>query len=110
MSKLRISFCLIASLGLAACSIHHPDIQQGNVLETENIDKLKVGMDKSQVRFLMGTPVIQDPFHDNRWDYIYSYEIFEQETKRGRLSIIFEGDTISRIENTPVHVAGKEEN
>lgn len=107
MTKLRISICLIASLGLSACTIHHPDIQQGNVLETENVDKLKEGMDKSQVRFLMGTPMVQDPFHANRWDYVYSYEIVGEQKERGRVSITFENDKVKSIEKLPVKVVEK---
>ena len=50
------------------------DVQQGNVIEQEMLDKLQPGMDKGQVKFIMGTPVIVDPFHSERWEYIYSYQ------------------------------------
>lgn len=50
------------------------DIQQGNVIEQEMLDRLKPGMDKNQVKFIMGTPVLIDPFHNNRWEYIFSFQ------------------------------------
>lgn len=50
------------------------DIQQGNVIDQDMLDKLKPGMDKDRVKFIMGTPVIVDPFHNDRWEYIYSFQ------------------------------------
>ena len=50
------------------------DVQQGNVIEQDMLDRLKPGMDKEQVRYVMGTPVLIDPFHNNRWEYIYSFQ------------------------------------
>jgi len=48
------------------------DIQQGNEIDAEMLLKLKPGMTKNQVRFVLGTPLIQDSFHNNRWDYLYA--------------------------------------
>ncbi|MCE9639672.1 MAG: outer membrane protein assembly factor BamE, partial [Betaproteobacteria bacterium] len=47
------------------------DIQQGNVVTQEMVDKLKAGQTRSQVRFVLGSPLVADMFHDDRWDYIY---------------------------------------
>ncbi len=60
--------------GFTTPLLYKIDIQQGNVIEQDMLDKLKPGMDKEQVRFIMGTPVIIDPFHSERWEYIYSYQ------------------------------------
>jgi len=54
--------------------VYRIPIQQGTVIEQSMVYKLKPGMDKDQVRFIMGTPVIVDPFHSNRWDYIYTFK------------------------------------
>jgi len=54
--------------------LYEIDIQQGNVIEQDMINKLKPGMDKNQVKFIMGTPVIIDPFHNERWEYIFSFQ------------------------------------
>ena len=58
---------------LSACFLkpYKIDVQQGNFLDQEMVAKLKPGMTRSQVRFLLGTPLIADPFHPDRWDYVY---------------------------------------
>lgn len=53
--------------------VHKIGIQQGNIIKQEMVDKLKAGMSKSQVQFVMGTPLIVDSFNQTRWDYIYKY-------------------------------------
>lgn len=50
------------------------NVQQGNVVEQKNIAQLRPGMTRDQVRYVLGTPLLQDPFHANRWDYVYRYE------------------------------------
>ncbi|NQZ90552.1 MAG: outer membrane protein assembly factor BamE [Colwellia sp.] len=62
------------ALSLSACSswVFRIDIPQGNFLEQKDIDKLQVGMNKEQVKFVLGSPVIQDAFNTNTWHYVYS--------------------------------------
>ncbi|MEW6132318.1 MAG: outer membrane protein assembly factor BamE [Pseudomonadota bacterium] len=74
------------------------DVQQGNALEQEAVEKLKLGMSRSQVRFLLGTPLLVDPFHGNRWDYVYNYRKAGKLTEQRRLVLFFEGDVLSRVE------------
>jgi outer membrane protein assembly factor BamE len=94
---------LLLGLIFVGCSILPPmpykiDIQQGNVVTQDMIDQLKPGMTKSQVRFVMGTPLIVDMFRDNRWDYLYYLqEEGELIDKRG-ITIFFEDDGLSYIE------------
>ncbi len=64
---------LIAGLWLNAC-IYRIDIQQGNLLEEDLIDQIEVGMTRSQVQFLLGSPMIEDSFHPDRWDYTYYFQ------------------------------------
>lgn len=92
-------------LSMAACtsvnvplSPHRIDVQQGNAMDQESVDKLKTGMTRSQVRFLLGTPLLVDPFHSNRWDYVYNYRTSGKLTEKKRLTLIFEGDVLARIE------------
>ncbi len=73
------------------------DIQQGNVIEQDMIDKLRVGMDKEQVRFIMGTPAIIDTFHSNRWDYIFSYQKGGKAREQRRITLHFEEEKLARI-------------
>lgn len=106
MSKLRIFRLAMASLVVAillsGCSIHRPDIQQGNFLDEENIGKLSAGMKKNEVRYLMGTPLVQDPFHANRWDYVYVYEVVGKDRQLGRVTVFFENEVVSRIEKKDI--------
>lgn len=92
-------------LSMAACtsvnvplSPHRIDVQQGNAMDRESVDKLKTGMTRSQVRFLLGTPLLVDPFHTNRWDYVYHYRTSGKLTEKKRLTLVFEGDVLARIE------------
>ena len=96
-----------AALALAGC-VYRMDIQQGNLLDAEQVSQLQVGMTRSQVRFLLGTPMVIDAFDADRWDYIYSlrYGRTREVTKR-HLIVWFEGDTVSRIEE-PIPVPRKE--
>jgi outer membrane protein assembly factor BamE len=62
------------ALSLSACSswVYRIDIPQGNFLEQKDIDKLQIGMNKEQVKFVLGSPVIQDAFNNDTWHYVYS--------------------------------------
>jgi outer membrane protein assembly factor BamE len=83
---------------VSACTIHIPDVQQGNVLEPDVLAQLHPGLSKKQVRFLMGTPIIHDAFHPDRWDYVYLLASQGSKTIRQRVTIFFDHDTLSRIE------------
>ena len=91
---------LIASvvIFISGCTIHIPDVQQGNVLEPAVLAQLHPGLSKKQVKFLMGTPIIQDAFHPERWDYVYLFSSQDSKTIRQRVTIFFDHDTLSRIE------------
>ena len=100
----QMSCCLALTVALSGCSgvsmpsfsmprlptIHKFDIQQGNVITQDMIDQLRPGMTKSQVRFIMGTPLVADTFNEDRWDYYYSLVPAEGEEVRERVSVFFE--------------------
>lgn len=75
-------------------NVHKFDIQQGNVITQDMIDQLRPGMTKSQVRFVMGTPLISDTFNEDRWDYYYSLSPSNGEEVRERMAIFFENDQL----------------
>ena len=75
-----------------------PDIQQGNVIEQEMINRLKPGMSKNQVSYVMGTPMLIDVFHQDRWDFIYSLKKGKGKRTQKRTSLYFEDDRLVRIE------------
>lgn len=103
---MRISL-LIAPLLLAACSslpsIPHlspykMDIRQGNYITPEMREKIKIGMTRQQIRYVLGTPLLNDVFHQNRWDYIYRLIQEEKLVEQHRLTLYFEGDNLAKIE------------
>ncbi len=71
-TKTTQTFCIICLVFfIGACSVYKPELQQGNLLTAEQISKLQVGMPKAQVQLLLGSPLLQDVFHANRWEYIF---------------------------------------
>ncbi len=88
---------LAALLALNAC-VYQAPIAQGNLLKQEDVDQVEVGMTRSQVRFLLGTPMIDDPFHANRWDYVYFLKVGRRDAAFKRwVSIHFDGDRVTEI-------------
>ncbi|MBF8269054.1 MAG: Outer rane lipoprotein SmpA [Gammaproteobacteria bacterium] len=78
--------------------VYRIDIQQGNVIEQEMLDRLKPGMEKHQVRFIMGTPTMIDPFHPDRWEYLYTYTQGASQRQQRRLTLYFEGEKLAYLD------------
>lgn len=78
-------------------------------MSQEMVDKLKPGMTRSQVRFILGAPLVTDMFHADRWDYFYSYQKNGKVTEQRRITVIFDKDVLKKIEGdvTPAPVAEK---
>jgi outer membrane protein assembly factor BamE len=92
------TFVLLLAAALVSGCIYQAALSQGNLLDQEDIDQIEVGMTRSQVRFLLGTPMVADPFHENRWDYIYFLRIGRQKATAKRwISVFFEGDQVSEV-------------
>lgn len=93
-----IPFLLLAAL--CACSLvtHKIDIQQGNYVDQAMIAKLKPEMTRSQVKFILGTPLITDSFHSSRWDYVYLTGKAEKVKVRHRITVVFDGDKLKNVE------------
>lgn len=83
---------------LNGCTIHKPDVQQGNVLVPEMLAQLHIGLSKKQVRFLMGTPIINDAFHPDRWDYVYLLKAQGKAPVEQRVTVFFDNDAVTRLE------------
>jgi outer membrane protein assembly factor BamE len=94
---------LAAAALLAACSFSNPvkpykiDVQQGNVVTQDMVAKLRPGMTKAQVRYILGSPLLTDIFHGNRWDYVYRYQKDGKLTEERKLSVYFEGDLLVKV-------------
>jgi outer membrane protein assembly factor BamE len=97
--KMRLLFLLLSAL-LAGCMLvpHKIDIQQGNYVDQAMVAKLKAEMTRSQVRFILGTPLIADIFHQNRWDYVYLTGKANDVHARHKITVIFDGDKLKHVE------------
>lgn len=104
MQKLLIYCCAAAALMAGGCSIHQPPVQQGNVLDPEALAQLKPGLSKRQVKFILGDPVLADPFHTGRWDYVYWLKPKTEQATLKRLTIYFDNDVVSRMEGVGVEL------
>jgi outer membrane protein assembly factor BamE len=78
------------------------DVQQGNAVTQEMLDKLRPGMTPSQVRFILGTPLLQDPFHPNRWDYVHHDLKAGKLIEQRRITVVFEDNKLKGIEGDVV--------
>ena len=88
---------------LSQVSPYRMEIQQGNMVNQEMISKLTPGMTKDQVRFILGSPLIIDPFRVDRWDYIFLRQPENKsEVEKRRVVVYFEDDKLSRIEGDVV--------
>ena len=94
---------LAAGSLLSTGCVYKMNIQQGNYLVAESVSQLKEGMTRSQVRFLLGTPMVPDAFNEDRWDYFYffSSQRIKEPLKR-RLTVYFADDKVQRYENLGV--------
>lgn len=107
MQKLLISILCGATLALGGCSsggrfpwIHYIDIPQGNVVTQSMVNRLKPGMTEAQVRFIMGTPMVVDPFRPNRWDYVDRDQKPDGKVTESRISVYFQDRRLTRISGT----------
>jgi outer membrane protein assembly factor BamE len=74
------------------------DIQQGNYISQEMVAQLKQGMTKEQVRFILGTPMVTDIFHSDRWDYVYWRETAKGAREQRKLTVLFEQGQLARVD------------
>jgi outer membrane protein assembly factor BamE len=88
---------------LASGCVYKMSIQQGNYLVAESVSQLKEGMTRSQVRFLLGTPMVPDAFDNDRWDYYYFFSSRHiKEPLKRRLTVYFADEKVQRYENQGV--------
>lgn len=91
-------------LAISACSslefpgVYRVSVQQGNIVDKEMLDQLEVGMTQRQVRFVMGTPMIQDTFNPDRWDYYYSLRSGGNKLVTRHITLTFDGDVLAAID------------
>jgi len=86
---------LIGALLTGCITEYRVDIQQGNIVTPDMTAELKPGMTQRQVRFVLGTPLVIDPFHPERWDYYYSFSKAGGKPVQRRLTLFFNNDTLT---------------
>lgn len=93
---------VFAAVLLSACSslAYKQDIQQGNVLDNDDVAQLETGMTKRQVQVLLGTPSVRSPFHRDRWDYMNTYAPRGGDAEMRVLTLFFENDSLASIEGS----------
>lgn len=83
--------CVFLSAG-SAC-VYRANISQGNLIKQEDLDQVETGMTKNQIRFLLGTPMVDDPFSRSRWDYVYYLKIGRDDPSYQRwVTVVFDDD------------------
>jgi outer membrane protein assembly factor BamE len=94
--KLAVSLLCFA---LGACGVYRAEVRQGNYIQTPKIEQVAPGMSRAQVRFLMGPPMVADPFHPDRWDYVFSVDDSETQPARPKrhVVVLFDGDVVRSI-------------
>jgi outer membrane protein assembly factor BamE len=99
---LVLSLAACSATGIPGITPYKINVQQGNVVTQDMLAKLKPGMTHSQVRYVMGTPMIADPFHPNRWDYVYMFSKHGGKPQERRITIVFDKDRLAHIEGDVV--------
>lgn len=106
MRKILTFFILMSGIGLQGCSsgifaVYKINIQQGNALPEDKVAQLELGMSEQQVEFLLGTPLLTDPFEPRRWDYIYYFKEGHKKPVERRLTILFKDGKVVDIQKSP---------
>lgn len=107
LNKIKVLLVLVMVV-LTGCTSFRPyrmEIRQGNLITPEMRAKVRVGMSRQQVTAALGSPLISDVFHANRWDYLYRYDERGKPLEQQRLTIFFEGDFVKRIDDSQMATA-----
>ena len=108
---MRILLIALAITWISACSavgfpgVYRIDVEQGNIVTQETADQLQPGMSRRQVRFILGTPLVEDSFNRDRWDYIYTRRNGLDVLAEEKLTVVFEGDSLVDVRGDYLPVA-----
>ena len=101
---MRLFLPLLLIACLSACGfvgfpgVYKIDVEQGNIVTQDMVNQLKPGMSRRQVRFILGTPLLEDPFNQARWDYPYVKRNGRNILSESRLMVYFDGDSMVRVD------------
>ncbi|MBS0612668.1 MAG: outer membrane protein assembly factor BamE [Steroidobacteraceae bacterium] len=112
-TMLRALKCIVPLLGfalLSAACVYRLNIQQGNFLDQAAVDQVKPGMTHSQVRYLLGTPMVADTFDKERWDYIYYLKKGRtRKVDSRRVTVFFDGEKVAKIDKPSAAVTAAQD-
>ena len=95
---LKLTIVTLTIALMTGCIVYKADVQQGNEITEEMVSQLELGMTKREVYRLLGNPLINDPFHKDRWDYYYSMKAGDSgDVQRQAASLIFEDDLLKNF-------------
>ena len=101
---------MVAALVLATGCVYRINVQQGNFLDQAAVEQVKSGMTRSQVRYLLGTPMVADSFEKDRWDYIYYLKKGRsRKVDSRRVTVYFDADKVARIDKPSAAVAAAQD-
>ena len=114
---MRALFLTLLMASVSACGfvgfpgVYRIDVEQGNIVTQELADQLQPGMSRRQVRFILGTPLLEDTFNQDRWDYPYVKRNGQNVLAESLLTVVFEGDNLLEVRGdfTPAAWGGSEE-
>lgn len=103
MLKSLVTLTFISSLVLGGCSFYKMDIQQGNYITQAELDQVKAGMSPAQVQDILGTPLLVDDFHTDRWDYVFYLKSPRKGNQRSSITVFFNNGVVSQVrQDTPL--------
>ena len=94
---LRLLGVVVGVLALCSCSLYRLTVQQGNVITQAMVDSLQPGMTREQVAYVMGEPVVRNPFDENQWDYVYTLDLPGKIQQHRRVSLFFADGVLERL-------------
>lgn len=94
-----LALCLGACGFVGFPGVYKIDVEQGNIVTPEMVSQLKPGMSRRQVRFILGTPLLEDPFNQDRWDYPYVKRNGQKVLSESKLAVYFDGDSLTRFDS-----------
>ncbi len=99
-SVLRTFVCILTlAFGATACGGYKINILQGNFIDQKKVDQINDGMTRNQVKYLLGTPMIKDSFHEDRWDYVYQAKFGKTgQIIQRKITVFFDGDSVRNVE------------
>jgi len=100
MNRIKTLLFLSATLALPAC-VHKPNIEQGNVVTPTQVSRLHPGMRMEDVKTLLGNPLMQEPFNQNRLQYVYTLQKGREQGTGMRLTLLFKQHKLTKIEHEP---------